>query len=201
MSKARDCFFLTWRGCFWGAPGLVLPGRLSSVWWGRSRRLTSVPAPAASSGAGEPAADSLLLRWTCQRRNGEDVVGSSPILPGCLTSFAAGPRRHWADRRCRRSAGVASTPAAPRWSGPPVRSGWCLGDLSAGAPRPSRQERRADQRQRPQDKLLNGRLNSTRPQKLNTVRNLWRCTLRDFSIYFIFNNSPVVWLSAPNTSC
>lgn len=64
--------FLTWRGCFWVAPGLVLPVRLSSAWWGQNRRLTSVPAPAASSDAGEPVVDSLLLRWTCQRRNSED---------------------------------------------------------------------------------------------------------------------------------
>lgn len=85
--------FLTWRGCFWGAPRLVLPGRLSSVWWGRIRRLTSVPAPAASSGAGGPAADSLLLRWTCHgpTKTAGHRIAPPPRLPSIITRQDVSP--------------------------------------------------------------------------------------------------------------
>lgn len=64
--------------------------------------------PAGGPNAEDPGSRRLMVRGTSRG----------------LTSSAAGPRRRWADRRCRRSAAVASTPAAPRWSGRPVGRGW-----------------------------------------------------------------------------
>lgn len=213
LTHARTCFFLTWRGCFWGAPGLVLPGRLSFAWWGRSRRSASAPAPAASSGAGEPAADSLQLQWTCQRRSTEYQDEDSSWLDisaisGRVTSSAAGPHRHWADRRCRQSAAAASTPAAPQKSSRLVMPGWRLGVPSVGAPRPTRRKRNPGQLKLFSTLLLS----STRLEKLNSGacgRTLHTDTERMCVVFncvsflrpVIWFCSPVVWLSAPNTSC